>query len=93
MPYSFPSCCCGGDRQEEVMMPTWNMFVLLELTDYYRRTKDDELREKYKARVYGWMNAITDYENEMGLLEDLPGSLFLDWSASNQEDYNDIHSN
>lgn len=41
MPYSFPSCCCGGDRQEEVMMPTWNMFVLLELTDYYRRTKDD----------------------------------------------------
>lgn len=88
MPFSFPSCCCGGDRQEEVMMPTWNMFVLLELTDYYRRTKDDELREKYKARVYGWMNAITDYENEMGLLEDLPGSLFLDWSASNQEDYN-----
>ena len=88
MPFSFPSCCCGGDCQEEVMMPTWNMFVLLELTDYYIRTKDDELRERYKSRVYGWMNAITVYENEMGLLEDLPGSLFLDWSASNQEDYN-----
>lgn len=88
MDHSFPSCCCGGARQEELMMPTWNMFVLLELTDYYKRTKDEELKDRYQYRVYGWFKAAAKYENELGLLENLPGSMFLDWSASNKEDYN-----
>lgn len=87
MDNSFPSCCCGGDKQEEILMFTWNLFVLLELTDYYMRTADEELKDEFELRVRDWMQAAAYFENDIGLLENIPGSLFLDWSVANKKEY------
>lgn len=81
---SFPSCCCGGGKQDPCMMYTWNLFVLLELTDYYQRTNDKQIKEDFRHRVELFMKESQTMKNEAGVLENIPGSLFVDWSTSNE---------
>lgn len=83
LPGTFPCCCCGGPRNDPELMYTWSLFVLLELTDFYRRTGDEELKEDFRCRVETFMEASQTLKNELGLLENIPGSVFIDWSASN----------
>lgn len=80
---SFPACCSGGRKNDPCMMYTWNLFVLLELTDYYQRTKDEEMKRDYSRRVELFMAASQSIKNELGVLENIPGAIFIDWSASN----------
>lgn len=84
---SFPACCSGGPKNDPVMMYSWNLFVLLELTDYYGRTCDEEMKEAYRERVNLFMEASEALKNELGLLENIPGSMFVDWSSSNDPDH------
>lgn len=83
LPGTFPCCCCGGAKRDPGLMYTWSLFVLLELTDYYRRTGDEALKEDFRCRVETFMEASQTLKNELGLLENIPGSVFIDWSASN----------
>ena len=80
---SFPACCSGGARKDPCMMYSWNLFLLLELTDYYRRTWDEEMKEAYRERVSLFLEASQAYKNSLGILENIPGSMFIDWSQSN----------
>lgn len=80
---SFPACCSGGARQDPCMMYSWNLFLLLELTDYYRRTGDEAMKEGFRERTERFLKASCAYKNSMGVLENIPGSLFIDWSQSN----------
>lgn len=82
---SFPACCSGGKKKDPVMMYSWNLFVLLELTDYYRRTGDEELKEAFKERTALFMESSKKLKNEIGVLENIPGSMFIDWSTSNDQ--------
>lgn len=82
---SFPACCCGGEKKDPYLMYTWNLFVLLELTDYYHRTGDEDIKEDFRRRVYTFMEASAELKNELGVLEDIPGALFIDWSSSNEQ--------
>ena len=83
LPGTFPCCCCGGEKNDPELMYTWSLFVLLELTDYYRRTGDEALKREFAARVEKFMEASRSLMNELGVLENIPGSVFIDWSASN----------
>ncbi len=83
LPGTFPCCCCGGEQSDPELMYTWSLFVLLELTDYYRRTGDEALKRDFAARVEAFMEASRSLMNDLGVLEDIPGSVFIDWSASN----------
>lgn len=83
---SFPSCCCGGSKQDPCMMYTWNLFVLLELTDYYQRTDDKQMKEDFCERVELFMKESQSFKNEIGVLENIPGSIFIDWSTSNEKE-------
>lgn len=84
---SFPACCSGGPKNDPVMMYSWNLFVLLELADYYGRTGDEEMKEAYRERVNLFMEASEALKNELGLLENIPGSMFIDWSSANDPDH------
>lgn len=84
---SFPSCCSGNLKNDPVIMYSWNLFVLLELTDYCRRTGDEALKTAYRARVETFMKASRALKNELGVLENIPGSMFIDWSVSNDALY------
>ncbi len=84
---SFPSCCSGNQKNDPVLMYSWNLFVLLELTDYYRRTADEDMKSAYRTRVEAFMEASRALKNELGVLENIPGSMFIDWSVSNDPLY------
>ncbi len=83
LPGTFPCCCCGGAKRDPGLMYTWSLFVFLELTDYYQRTGDEELKEDFRSRVETFMEASRTLKNSLGLLENIPGFVFIDWSASN----------
>lgn len=83
LPGTFPCCCCGGEENDPELMYTWSLFVLLELTDYYRRTGDETLKRDFASRVESFMEASQSLKNDMGVLENIPGTVFIDWSASN----------
>lgn len=82
---TFPACCSGGKKNDPYLMYTWNLFVLLELTDYYRRTGDEKLKEDYRERVATFMEASGTLKNQAGVLENVPGSIFIDWSEANDQ--------
>ena len=39
-----------------------------------------------KNAVYGILNAVKPYENEIGLIENMPGWTFVEWSRANDKD-------
>jgi len=80
---SFIACCCGGAAKENNILFNWNLFILYELSDYFKRTNDGELVGRFAERVSTLLNATQKYENEVGLLQSPPGNIFIDWSASN----------
>lgn len=84
---SFSSCCTAGQKNETEMMYSWNLFVLLELTDYYQRTGDEKMKSAYQDRVALFIEASKQFKNDAGVLENVPGSMFIDWSLSNNPSY------
>ena len=68
------------------MLPTWTMWYILQCGEYAARAgKDAESFKRFvKARVEGNVAFLAKSENADGLLEDLPGWVFVEWSHANQ---------
>ncbi len=65
----------------------WNLWLIIEIAEYkLLRNGSSELTAQLKNLVYGILNALKPYENEMGLLENLPGWVFVEWSRANDAD-------
>lgn len=66
------------------LLPNWNFFLILELEEYLARTGDRKLIDRISSRVRGVIDSFRRYRNEDGLLENLPGWVFLEWSKANE---------
>ncbi len=65
----------------------WNFWAIIEIAEYAkRRNGDPEVVEHLKNMVYGILNAVKPYENELGLIENMPGWIFVEWSRANHKD-------
>jgi len=65
----------------------WNLWLVIEIAEYrLLREGSEALTAQLKELVYGILNALKPYENEVGLLEDLPGWIFVEWSRANDLD-------
>lgn len=65
----------------------WNLWMIVELAEYARlRNGDPTLVAELKPTVCGILDALKPYENEFGLIEDMPGWVFVEWSRSNDAD-------
>ena len=65
----------------------WNLWLIIEIAEYkLLRNGSSELTSQLKNLVYGILNALKPYENELGLLENLPGWVFVEWSRANDAD-------
>lgn len=76
--------CYPSDHHSGNFIPNWAMWYVLELREYFDRTGDRVFidRARHTAeRLYEW---FIPYENEYGLLEKLPGWIFVEWSKANQ---------
>lgn len=75
--------CYPADVDGDGFIPNWAMWFILELKDYKERTGESEFVSLFKNRVYSLLDWFKQYENTDGLLEDLPGWVFVEWSKAN----------
>ena len=82
-----PRCYPADYYEEGGFIPNWSLWYILEIYKYFTQYGYDETVEKSRANVEGILNYFVDFENEFGVLEDLKGWIFVEWSAANNSDH------
>ena len=76
--------CYPADHYDGVFIPNWAMWFVLQLEEYAGRSGDRRLVESLRPRVMHLLDYLRRYENSDGLLEKLPGWVFVEWSRANE---------
>jgi len=74
--------CYPADHNDGCFIPNWALWFVVQLGEYADRGGDPAIVAGLKDRVmrlFGW---FTKYENSDGLLENLPGWVFISYSAN-----------
>lgn len=82
LPMCFPS-----EHADHNYIPNWAMWYVLELEEYVKATKDETLLRQAKPKMYALWRFFQKYEEEHGLLENLPHWIFVEWSMANDPSY------
>ena len=64
-------------------IPNWNHWLVLELEEFQARGGDPSVIKRFEPLVKGAVAWFERYCNSDGLLEKLPGWVFLEWSRAN----------
>ncbi len=78
-PMVYPDCHYSGK-----FIPNWAMWLYLELEDYALRSGDKEMVPAFYDKAMALYEYFCKFENEYGLLENLEGWVFVEWSKSNE---------
>ena len=74
-----------GDHQDGVYIPNWALWFVIELDEYVRRGGDLALVRRLEPRVRELLDVFRNhYRNADGLLENLQGWVFVEWSHANE---------
>ncbi len=87
LPKNMLPMCYPADHNDGVFIPNWAMWFVIELYAYTLRTGDKVLANKAKSKIYGLIDYFTAFENEDGLLENLEGWVFIEWSKCNDKEH------
>ncbi len=87
LPSGMLPMCYPCDHIDGVYSPTCSMWFALETMRYCRDALNGELPENIKNRIQRLISFFEGYLNEDGLIEDLGGWVFIEWSIANDEDY------
>ena len=63
-------------------IPNWSFWLFDELNAYFEDTKDAAFSAQFQPLAGGVRAWLERYENEYGLLENLPGWVFIEWSPA-----------
>ena len=77
LPMCYPADILDGNH-----IPQWNMWLMVELEQFFKRTGAD--KEKYRKICYDFLGYIMQFRNADGLLERVPGWNFVEWSMANK---------
>lgn len=75
--------CYPADVDSGGFIPNWAMWFILELNDFSYRTGDSDFILLFRDKVYRLIGWFECFENADGLLERLPGWVFIEWSKAN----------
>lgn len=70
-------------HENNKFIPQWNMWYVLEVCEYLTERRPDADRAVFWPSVQGILTFLARWENEFGLLEDLPSWNFVEWSSAN----------
>lgn len=87
LPEGILPMCYPADHYRGRYIPNWTMWYILELKNYWDRTRDQALLQLSREKVLGLVAFFQKYENEYGLLENLESWVFVEWSKCNDKDY------
>ena len=65
-------------------IPNFCMWSVVQLADYLRRSGDREMVESFRLTAEGMLAVFRKCRNEMELLENLPGWVFVEWSDASR---------
>ncbi|MBR6808376.1 MAG: hypothetical protein IKM46_08365 [Clostridia bacterium] len=74
--------CYPADHPNGNFIPQWAMWYILELDQYKDRNRSVSVGN-YRFLSYRLLEYFESHENELGLLEDLDGWNFVEWSKAN----------
>lgn len=74
--------CYPSDAREHI--PQWSLWYVLELNDYFTKRGHGDRKNDFRDQLYALLAYFKTYENELGLLEKLPGWNFVEWSELNK---------
>jgi len=72
-----------GDHPNGMFIPNWAMWLIIQVGDYFERSKDTELVGVFKAKFLAFLHYLDTFLNSDGLLEKLPSWVFVEWSKAN----------
>ena len=78
----FPMCY-PADHKDGLFIPNWAMWLVLEVYDHFKRTGDRRFLKAFQPRFYRLKGYFDGFINEEGLLENLDGWTFVEWSKCN----------
>jgi alpha-L-rhamnosidase len=87
MPEGMLPMCYPSDHYNGGYIPNWAMWYVLELLDYTKRTGDRRLADQSKEKIIRLLDFFNKYLNEDGLLENLEGWIFIEWSKCNDKEH------
>lgn len=79
--------CFPAQHDTGEFIPTYAMWYIIEVGEYYEATNDDILVAAVKEKAYALYRYFQAFENEYGLLEDLQGWIFVEWSEANAREF------
>lgn len=84
LPAGMLPMCYPADHYDGVFIPNWALWFVVELEEYLARSGDRTTVDALRPRVTALFEYFQGLENADGLLEKLPGWVFIEWSAANQ---------
>ena len=75
--------CYPGDFPNGNFIPNWMMWLVVEIEEFSKRGGDDALVKAFRPRLEALVNYLNKFRNSDGLLENLPGWIFVEWSRAN----------
>lgn len=79
-----PMCYPSDAEEDKKFIPQWTMWYILEAEEYINRRGHRKDAELFRNSIEGLLGFYKRYENEDGLLENLPSWNFVEWSAANR---------
>ncbi len=87
LPEQMIPMCYPCDHADGTFIPNWAMWYVLELEDYLARSGDRKMIDRSRDIVYGLVSYFDRFLNEYGLIENLDGWVFVEWSMCNTPDF------
>ncbi len=75
--------CYPADHNDGVFIPNWALWFVVQLEEYLARSGDRELVDSLRPRVFKLFDYFQKFKNSDGLLENLEGWVFVEWSKAN----------
>jgi alpha-L-rhamnosidase len=76
--------CYPADHNDGVFIPNWALWFVIQLDEYLQRSGDRATVDALKPRVLALLEYFKPFKNSDGLLEKLPGWVFVEWSHANK---------
>lgn len=83
LPEGMLPMCYPADHTLGEYIPNWALWMVLELEEYHLRKPEEVITKKMFSKVKKLFRYLQGFENEEGLLENLEGWIFVEWSRAN----------
>lgn len=83
LPEGMLPMCYPADHYDGAFIPQWAMWLVLQLGEYYERSKDLKIINEFQNKIEKLLHYFEKFENNDGLLENLDGWKFIEWSEAN----------